>query len=319
MATITRDINLAAEYLNKNEVVAIPTETVYGLAGNAFNVIAIEKIFNAKQRPSYDPLIVHTDHIDKIESFVQSIPEEAKILAKHFWPGPLTLIFTKKSLIPDLVTSGLSTVGVRIPDHPVTRELLSKLTFPLAAPSANPFGYISPTSAKHVDDQLGNVIPLILDGGICKVGLESTIIGFEGKSVIIYRPGIITLNKIKAVLPEVEIIIKQTAESIAPGMLENHYAPLKPLYLGDISYLAENHKGKKIAILNFKEYKSFADKENQIVLSPSGDLNEAAFNLYSSLRILDKMRVDLILAETVPEEELGKVINERLYKASFKS
>ncbi len=190
MATIGNDILQAKKLLLEGELVAIPTETVYGLAANALNPEAVTQIFVVKERPSFDPLIVHVASIDQAQQFITAVPEKAIQLARHFWPGPLTLVLPKQSIIPDIVTSGLSTVGIRCPDHDLTRQLLSELPFPLAAPSANPFGYVSPTTAEHVNNQLGHKIKYILDGGPCRIGLESTIVGFENDQAVIYRsPG----------------------------------------------------------------------------------------------------------------------------------
>jgi L-threonylcarbamoyladenylate synthase len=182
-------IQEAKSFLLDGNIVAIPTETVYGLAGNALDPAAVLQIFTAKERPAFDPLIVHISSIDKVELYAHSIPSQAYDLMHEFWPGPLTIVLPKNSIIPDIVTSGLDTVGLRIPNHPTTIKLLKQLDFPLAAPSANPFGYISPTSAQHVFDQLGGKIPYILDGGICDVGVESTIVGFENDKCLIYRLG----------------------------------------------------------------------------------------------------------------------------------
>ncbi|MCS6796546.1 MAG: L-threonylcarbamoyladenylate synthase, partial [Raineya sp.] len=202
---ISTDIDLAEKLLRNNQLVAIPTETVYGLAGNAFSEEAVAQIFAVKNRPTFDPLIVHSDSLEKIKNFVSDFPEKAMILAQKFWAGSLTLLLPKKSIIPDLVTAGLPTVAVRIPKHPLTLQLLQRLDFPLAAPSANPFGYISPTTAHHVAEQLGEKIPLILDGGICSVGVESTIVGFEGDKAIIYRLGGISVESIQETIGEVEV------------------------------------------------------------------------------------------------------------------
>ena len=184
MAEVGVDIERAAAFLSKGQLVAIPTETVYGLAGNALDVKAVSSIFETKNRPSFDPLILHVASLEQISPFVSEFPEKLKRLAEAFWPGPLTVLLARKASVPDLVTSGLDRVAVRVPNHPLTLALLVQLDFPLAAPSANPFGYISPTQAGHVDAQLGTQIPYILDGGVCAVGLESTIVGMEGEQVV---------------------------------------------------------------------------------------------------------------------------------------
>jgi L-threonylcarbamoyladenylate synthase len=226
--------------LEKEELVAIPTETVYGLAANALNPIAVAKIFEAKERPTFDPLIVHTHALNEVENFVSDIHPALLKLAQVFWPGPLTLLLPKKDIIPNLVTSGLDRVGVRIPNHSLTLELLSKLSFPLAAPSANPFGYISPTKAEHVDKQLGTKIPYILDGGACEVGLESTIVGEENGEIIVYRLGGLSIDDIEAVVGKVFVQLNQSSNPKAPGQLKSHYAPKKPVYIGNVIEVAKH-------------------------------------------------------------------------------
>src|SRR6478735_1162446 len=189
MAEIGKDIVLAKQLLENGDLVAIPTETVYGLAGNALSATSVAKIFSTKNRPQFDPLIVHVPSLEKAKDYVSEVPDFAKALTEKFWPGPLTLLLKKKTVIPDLVTSGLDTVGIRCPDHSLTRDLLTSLDFPLAAPSANPFGYVSPTEPSHVNEQLGQKIKYILDGGVCPVGIESTIVGFENEGPVVYRLG----------------------------------------------------------------------------------------------------------------------------------
>ena len=205
MAEIGKDIQKAKDFLEKDELVAIPTETVYGLAANALNPIAVAKIFEAKERPTFDPLIVHTHSLQEVYKFVTNIHPALLKLAEAFWPGPLTLLLPKKEIIPSLVTSGLDRVGVRVPNHSLTLDLLSQLNFPLAAPSANPFGYISPTTAMHVEKQLGTKIPYILDGGSCEVGLESTIVGEENGEIIIYRLGGLSVDEIETIVGKVSM------------------------------------------------------------------------------------------------------------------
>ncbi|MCE6987698.1 L-threonylcarbamoyladenylate synthase [Dyadobacter sp. CY323] len=315
MAVTGTDIRVAKAFLMKGELVAIPTETVYGLAGNALNEQSVLSIFEVKNRPAFDPLIIHTDTISKIEQYVSEIPEKARTLASHFWPGPLTLLLPKKIIIPDLVTSGLDTVAVRIPKHPVALDLLSQLDFPLAAPSANPFGYISPTNATHVNAQLGDQISYILDGGECEVGIESTIIGFENNETIIYRLGGLEIDQIRDLIGEVSFMPHSSSDPKAPGMLKSHYAPRKPLYLekrASISVFDPDQTG----YLLFDTYLENVDKKYQRLLSPSGDLKEAAHNLFAYLRELDAMDVNFIKAERVPMSGLGLAINDRLQRAA---
>jgi L-threonylcarbamoyladenylate synthase len=315
MADIGKDINKAKQLLEQGELVAIPTETVYGLAGNALDIDAVVKIFQAKSRPEFDPLIVHVPSVEKARSYVEFIPDAAYKLAENFWPGPLTILFKKKSIIPDLVTSGLNTVGIRCPAHPLTRQLLDILPFPLSAPSANPFGYISPTTALHVDEQLGSKIQYILDGGPCPVGIESTIVGFENDLPIVYRMGGLSIEMIEKIAGKIRVEAHSSSNPKAPGQLKSHYAPAKRLILGDIDELLQKYPAHCSAMLTFQ--RDF-NSPHQVILSPTGSMEEAARNLFSALRTLDKMEVDVILAELVPDTGLGKAINDRLKRAAAK-
>jgi L-threonylcarbamoyladenylate synthase len=316
MAEIGKDIVEAKRLLEEGELVGIPTETVYGLAGNALDVNAVTKIFQVKNRPHFDPLIVHVADFQSAESFVAEIPAKAKLLADNFWPGPLTILLKRKRIIPDLVTAGLDTVGIRCPDHTLTRELLRSLSFPLAAPSANPFGYISPTQPSHVNDQLGKKINYILDGGECKVGIESTIIGFDQTIPTIYRIGGLNVEKIESIIGPVDVQLYSTSNPKAPGQLKSHYAPSKKLILGKLEDLLKIYEGDSIGVLSFKQSKKGIDQKKQRVLSPTGDLSIAAQNLFSHLRELDGLDVQFIIAEEVPEIGLGRAINDRLRRAA---
>lgn len=313
---IGTDIHIAKSFLERGELVAIPTETVYGLAGNALDEKAVAKIFAVKNRPTFDPLIVHTYSTDKIHEFVDEFPPKAQRLAEHFWAGAMTLLLPKKAIIPDLVTAGLPTVAVRIPKHPLALRLLESLSFPVAAPSANPFGYISPTTAQHVAAQLGDKIPYILDGGNCNVGIESTIIGFEDEKVIIYRLGGISVEAIEQVVGKVIVKSHSTSNPNAPGRLESHYAPKKPLYLDE--EILEKFTPEEIGVLSFSEYLPCIPQANQCILSLRKDYLEAAQNLFSMMRKLDAMPVKVIFAKLLPEESLGRAINDRLRRASVK-
>lgn len=309
---IGTDLSRAAELLRAGDVVAIPTETVYGLAANAFDERAVMKVFEVKQRPTFDPLIVHLRDREQLERVVAPVPIEAQALMDAFWPGPLTLVLPKRAIVPDVVTSGLATVGVRMPAHPLTRELLARLDVPLAAPSANPFGYVSPTTAQHVADQLGERIPYILDGGPCPVGVESTIIGWEQERPTLYRAGGVSVEAIEqvigAVQPQVERVLP-----VAPGMLESHYAPRIPLVVGDVPSLLRRHAGARVAVISFSE--RFEAQHNE-VLSAAGDVNEAARRLFAAMRALDQGPYDVILAEVFPQQGLGRAINDRLKRAA---
>lgn len=313
MAEIGKDINKAKQLLEAGELVAIPTETVYGLAGNALDKNAVVKIFEVKARPQFDPLIVHVASSTHVQKYAESIPDSAETLMQKFWPGPLTILLKKRTIIPDLVTSGLDTVGLRCPDHDLTRELLQTLEFPLAAPSANPFGYVSPTKPEHVNDQLGDRIKYILDGGPCVVGIESTIIGFQNDRPVIYRMGGLTVEEIQHTIGEVSVNVQSTANPNAPGQLISHYAPSKRVVVGQMEDMLQKYPAHCSALLTFtRDFNS----PFQRILSQKGSLKEAAQNLFSALRELDKMPVDVILAERVPDQGLGKAINDRLKRAA---
>lgn len=320
MAEIGKDIEKAKSLLQQGDLVAIPTETVYGLAGNALNPESVALIFETKNRPAFDPLILHTSSIDRVGDFVGSFPEKLKILAENFWPGPLTLLLPRKPIVPDLVTSGLGRVAVRVPNHPITLALLESLDFPLAAPSANPFGYISPTKPEHVEAQLGGKIQYILDGGVCEVGLESTILGMEEDEIVIYRLGGLEVSEIEKLVGAVKVKDISSSNPQAPGLLESHYAPRKPFILGDLKVLVKENLEKKtdFSVLSFSSLFPEISIENQVALSPERNLHEAAKNLFSAMRNLDEGNSAVILAELLPEEGLGRAINDRLRRAAVK-
>jgi L-threonylcarbamoyladenylate synthase len=308
------DVHEAARLLRSGELVSIPTETVYGLAANAFDVDAVIRIFEVKQRPRFDPLIVHIGRREELLTLVRKVPPQAQALIERFWPGPLTLVLPKTDRVPDIVTSGLDTVGVRMPSHPLALELLRMLDFPLSAPSANPFGYVSPTTAQHVLDQLGGTVPYVLDGGPCTVGVESTIVGWENGNATIHRVGGIAVEAIEKVIGRVAERRSGT-NPVAPGMLDGHYAPRKRLLQGEMSRLLDEHAHERVGTIGFSIDHGAAVNE---VLSPAGDLHEAARNLFAALRRLDASNVDLILAEVFPEQGLGRAINDRLRRASVR-
>jgi L-threonylcarbamoyladenylate synthase len=263
-------------------------------------------------------LIVHIGINDDPANYALNIPPIASKLMQRFWPGPLTMVLPKKDIIPDIVTAGQDTVGLRMPDHPLTQELLSILDFPLAAPSANPFGYISPTTARHVFDQLGDKIPYIMDGGPCKVGLESTIIGFDDKKPVILRLGGIAVEDIEAVTGNIELRINQSSNPAAPGQLLSHYAPRKPVFVGDIDMLVDIHKNEKIGIISFQKPYLGYNIIKTWILSDHGNLDEAAVNLFHALREADQSGIQVILAEIFPDKGLGRAINDRLKRAATK-
>jgi L-threonylcarbamoyladenylate synthase len=311
---IATNLQDALSLLNEGKLVAIPTETVYGLAANALDADAVIHIFETKNRPHFDPLIVHVGGMEQVDVVASHIPEIAYQLMEKLWPGPLTIVLKKHERVPHIVTSGLDTVGVRMPDHKLTLELLRSLEFPLAAPSANPFGYISPTSAQHVIEQLENRIPYILDGGECAVGVESTIIDCSGNHPTILRLGGTSVETIEEIIGPVLVNAISTSSPQAPGMLHSHYAPRKRLLVGNIHELLHEH-GNDVSILSFKD--SFHNFRN-IRLSETGDLHEAARNLFAAMRKLDADQHSIIIAEFVPDYGLGRAINDRLKRAASK-
>lgn len=317
---ISDNIHKAVEILENNDLVAIPTETVYGLAGNIYSESAISKIYNIKSRPFFNPLIVHIHSINQLDELTNYIPPKAKILANTFWPGALTLVLKKNINVPDIITAGKDTVAVRMPNHPATLALLAQLNFPLAAPSANPFGCISPTKAIHVEAYFGDTLQMVLEGGDCEKGIESTIIGFENDDPVLYRLGAISIEDIEDVIGKVVIKSKKENETPdAPGMLEKHYAPLTSTFLvNDIEAAIQSFSGKKIGLLLFSEKNLPLNIEYQEILSRNGDFREAAANLYAALHILDKLNLDVIIAERLPDVGLGKSINDRLQRATKK-
>jgi L-threonylcarbamoyladenylate synthase len=317
MAKTGTDILKAKSILENGGLVAIPTETVYGLAANATDSKSVAKIFEAKNRPSFDPLIVHTDSVEKIKKYVSSIPDPLALLLETFSPGPITILLGKNGLIPDITTSGLNRVGVRIPNHPLTLQLLKSLEFPLAAPSANPFGYISPTEANHVFAQLGDKIDYILDGGPCQVGVESTIIGLEHDIPTVYRKGGLEIEEIEKLVGKVIVKEHSSSNPEAPGMLKSHYAPKKQMFLLEKDEKITNPK--RSGVLLFSNRPIDIPSENQFILSLTGNLREAAQNLFRGLRYLDNLSIDSIYIEMVPEIGLGVAINDRLRRALAKN
>jgi L-threonylcarbamoyladenylate synthase len=313
---LTNNVDLAVKTLDRGDIIGFPTETVYGLAGNAYDENALKKIFILKQRPFYNPLIVHISSIRNLTEIATDIPDSAYRLAEIFWPGPLTLILKKKNHIPDIVTSGKDTVAIRVPNHPLALDLLNKLDYPLAAPSANPFGLISPTSAQHVINYFNEKLEVVLDGGECERGLESTIIGFENNQPILYRHGSISVEDIELVAGKLITVINNSQNPNSPGMLPSHYAPLTDTYLtNNVSELLKLFQQKKVGLLLFNKEVLHSKNIVQEVLSTKGDLNEAAKNLYAALHRLDQKKLDAIIAEKFPNEGLGKTINDRLQRA----
>jgi L-threonylcarbamoyladenylate synthase len=317
---IIEDIALAKDILMQGNLLAIPTETVYGLAANAFDAGAIAKIYQVKNRPRFNPLIIHSNSLARFANWGVHLPESALLLAKTFSPGPITFVVAKSAVIPDLVTAGQDTVAIRIPNHPKTLELLASLDFPLAAPSANLSGTVSPTTAQDVDTQLGKQIAAVLNGGQCSVGLESTIISFADGTPKLLRLGGLSIEKIEQVLNQTldKTMLINNENPQAPGMLSRHYAPQTPLYLD----AAENHLSEatyeEMAFIGFNQKHPKILGSNQIILSENGDYAEAAQNLFAAIRKADALGKKLIIAELLPEENLGLAINDRLKRASVK-
>jgi L-threonylcarbamoyladenylate synthase len=289
--------NEAADFIKSGKLVAIPTETVYGLAADAFNPQAVAKIFEAKNRPAFDPLIVHIADFEQIYKVAEFIPDNAQKLAKECWAGALTIILKKKKEIPDLVTAGLDSVGIRIPDNQISREIIRKSQTAIAAPSANLFGHTSPTSAMQVLDDLDGRIDAVVDGGNCSVGVESTIISFVSKTPVCYRFGGIELERIESVIGKIEFAGFHGKEDFSPGRSLRHYAPQTPLYLDKSE--KDFPQGTKIGYLN-----------------QDGDLYEIAQKLYGEIRNIDKSGYDVILAHSVENKGVGMAINDRLRRAS---
>jgi len=329
---ISTDRGAAVELLRKGEVVALPTETVYGLAADALNAIAVAKIFEAKERPRFDPLIIHLPHRDWLEKVVDLPLRDRQLilkLAEKSWPGPFTMVLPKRKIVPDIVTAGLDTVAVRISAHPVFAKIVCELDQSLAAPSANRFGHVSPTTAQHVLDELDGRIPLIIDAGPTQHGIESTIVVVRDGKIEILRRGPVTAEQLSE-FAEIDVAAMRPKIS-APGQLPSHYAPKTPLRLIDHAESFSPEKSQRVGLLawhplsrqralrnvrrrtgDHRSLKFTAVRQ----LSEKKDLREAAANLFRFLRELDRSDVDLIVAERVPSHGLGAAILDRLERAS---
>lgn len=315
---IGNDIDKAAELLRNGKLVVFPTETVYGLGANAFNALAVARIFAMKERPNFDPLIVHLSSLDQLEGLFQSpIDPQVYVLAKAFWPGPLTIVHSKQAQVPDLVTSGLSTVAVRMPSHPVALELIKKAGIPIAAPSANKFGCLSPTQAAHVVKQ--NMQPeYLLDGGSTDFGIESTVVSVSKEGVRILRQGAVTEE---ALAVHVKIItardVNESNGHHSPGMLKSHYAPRKPMYILEDATQQKLPAGSGL-IVGSSYRKNLSSAIKILPLSAQGDLNEMAANLFAVLHTMeDDVEINQIYFEAIPETGIGKAIMDRARKASY--
>lgn len=305
----------AAKIIQNGGLVAFPTETVYGLGADALNPKAVARIFEVKNRPRFDPLIVHIADEHDLQRLCTAVDDRASKLMQRFWPGPLTLVLPKTPLVPDIVTAGLDTVAVRMPNHSIALNLIREAGTPIAAPSANPFGYLSPTTAEHVMAQLGDKVDMILDGGKCSIGIESTIIDLSGERPILLRTGGLAIEEIEPIIGKVVIAAESPDKPLSPGQLPRHYSPqtlLKIIKDREFNIPAQ----KRVGLLAFKHYPQDGAYEMVEVLSPRGDLQDAAANFFSCLHRLDKAGLDVIYAEPVPEVGLGRAIMERLIKAA---
>ena len=300
----------AVQRLRDGGVVAFPTETVYGLGAMASCVEAVARVFAVKDRPRFDPLIVHVASTKELETLTTAGPEVWGALTDRFWPGPLTLVLPKRDTVPDLVTSGLATVAVRCPAHDLARALIEAAGAPLAAPSANRFGRLSPTTADAVLEQIGDGIDGVLDGGPCRVGVESTILDLTGSIPSILRQGGLAQEELEAMLGHVTVV-PRTDLPQAPGMLLRHYAPLTPVHWRDDPATLP----ARVGLLQFQGQAAQGPFAVVEVLSPTGDMEEAAARLFAALRKLDAMGLDEIRADKLPAIGLGRAINDRLTKA----
>lgn len=314
---INNKIQDAKEALDKDEIIGLPTETVYGLAGNIYCDQALEKIFSLKKRPFYNPLIVHIKNAEEVFKIAENIPEKAIQLANSFWPGPLTLILNKQSHVSPIITANKPTVAVRVPNHPVALELLRNIDYPLAAPSANPFGSISPTTSQHVQDYFGDELSIILEGGACLNGIESTIIGFEDNLPVVYRLGAISLEEIESVVGNVNVNNRSENKPTAPGMISKHYSPKTRLILSDnVMEDTENYNQMRIGVISLYQEMNHSSVISTEILSPTKNLYEAASKLYAAMHRLDKLNLEIIIAEVFPNNSVGKSINDRLQRAA---
>jgi L-threonylcarbamoyladenylate synthase len=340
LSTSKNDIHLAANALREGLLVALPTETVYGLAADAGNRRAVAAIFSAKERPEFDPLIVHVSSPEKAHGVADFSDPRAQLLAESCWPGPLTLVLPRRDWVPDLVTSGLDTVAVRCPAHEVTRKIIEASGVAVAAPSANPFGRISPTTAEHVRLGLGERVDYIVDGGPCTLGVESTVVDLSADPPLVLRPGGLSVEELRELVPELELLDRSSVgeHPRAPGQLPRHYAPSKPLHLFPSGVLApsvsESEEGEAkgfdlvpfdepVGVLCFgtsrtRQLKASGRYHTVLDLSPKQNVIEAAANLFSFMHRLEASACRTIFAERLPDTGIGRAVNDRLYKASWK-
>jgi L-threonylcarbamoyladenylate synthase len=311
---MSAELDRACTLLRSKGLVAFPTETVYGLGGNALDVDSVLKIFEMKGRPQFDPLIVHAKDAAAAFALAREVPAVAKELAARFWPGPLTLVLPKRDIVPDLVTSGLPSVALRVPAHPMAQALLHAFDGPIAAPSANRFGRISPTTAEHVRAEFGAELELVLDGGPCETGVESTILSLLEPVAVLLRPGGTPVEALQEVVGELRIPSKDPSHPLAPGQLPSHYAPRTPLYIRGDGAAPTGRLG----LLSVGPARQPSGFECVEILSDTADLREAAARLFAAMRRLDAMGLDGIVAELAEDAGLGLAINDRLRRASRK-
>ncbi|MBX2906062.1 MAG: threonylcarbamoyl-AMP synthase [Taibaiella sp.] len=313
---IGADVSIAARLLQEGKLVAMPTETVYGLAANALDAGAVRRIYEVKGRPSNNPLIVHVADTEQIGRYVAEMPLTAERLIAAFCPGPLTVVLPRAVGVPDVVTAGRDTVAIRVPAHSMARQLLQEAGLPLAAPSANPSGYISPTTAAHVWETLGNKVSYILDGGPCSAGIESTIVGFDGEVPVILRHGVVTREQILQVAGNVRI--HSGTKILAPGMALSHYSPRTPLKLvDDPDQEMAALLPVRVGIITFDGYCGTLPREQQIVLSATGDDETAAKHLYAAMHDMDVRGYELIIVKLFPDKGVGVALNDRLERAAY--
>jgi L-threonylcarbamoyladenylate synthase len=307
-------IEQAAQIIRRGGLVAFPTETVYGLGADAGNSQAVARLFEVKARPRIDPVIVHVADLESAKRYGK-FPESADCLMQKFWPGPLTLIVNKSPLVPEIVTAGLETVAIRVPNHPAALALIRTAECGIAAPSANPFGYVSPTEAQHVAEQLGDAIDLILDGGPCAIGVESTILSLTGPTPCVLRAGGTAVEELESVLGRLNVLIEAAQRPQAPGQLKRHYATRTRLEIVEetLEKLGPDEKVGLLSLIPPENPQKYAAVE---VLSPSGNLREAASNLFRALRRLDALSLHKIIARPVREEGLGLAIMDRLRRCA---
>ena len=306
------EIETAAEKIRQGELVAFPTETVYGLGANALDASAVAKIFELKGRPRFDPLIVHIAEAEQLETLVEQIPDAARRLTAEFWPGPLSVVLPKRSCVPGIVTAGLPDVAVRCPVHPIAHALIGTAGVPIAAPSANRFCAVSPTTAEHVAEQFGDRLSVILDGGRCEVGVESSVVSFEDDEAVLLRPGGVPPEEIRRVAGSLGVAVSNNERPSSPGQLARHYAPTTPLEVTD----EPPRPGQRVGLLTLGTPANAGEFLAVEVLSETECLREAAANLFAAIRRLDALNLDYIAARPVPESGLGHAIMDRLRRAS---